>query len=286
MCMNEVGCMSECVIATAKSYRESLISAQPHTHTTHTHTHTKTQGADDSILNHYHLDCYSGLEPASPQVRYDTRSVTFAADTKGPLPASGGGAHAVEGGDVEKEEEIREAQRQLAATSEATRHEDASAQEEEEDSLAGTGGAAAKCRGFGVSGVVGAEEEAGEAGAHVREGGAEGRADSKSGDAAREVVEGELRGVGQRASASHAADSFSWPPSRGREPSVRPPAIVAPPVAPGAAGGHAAASGGTDGGGVSGTETVVISAFEYQRLKALATPAAASVTCGMSVACD
>ena len=102
MCMNEVGCMSECVIATAKSYRESLISAQPHTHTTHTHTHTKTQGADDSILNHYHLDCYSGLEPASPQVRYDTRSVTFAADTKGPLPASGGGAHAVEGGDVEK----------------------------------------------------------------------------------------------------------------------------------------------------------------------------------------
>ena len=282
----------------------------------------KSKGADDALLNHYGLDCYSGLEPLSPDLRNGGRSVTFSADTKGSKFA----AHlldvddnavqsAVAGVEEEEErEEILKAQMELSFT----RHNadilglsvGAFAPSPGEGGEAGGSGgywadgggvAAAAPQYHGIASVGDCTSTAGQrqhcgfgqsasCGGESGGGGESELPASRSDDTPTHTragftatrwldQDGQPFGEGAVGASEEGREvNHSWPPLKGRQPFVRPPTIVARAASP-------LPSGERDDGlkGVianrqgGGRETVVISAHEFQRLKALATPSAASV---------
>ena len=238
----------------------------------------KSKGADDTLLNHYNLDCYAGLEPVSPL----SRSVTFAADTKGatpspssdnhsspaPVPPSGARAEALKEGE-DLAEELRRAQRELSSSSldiHAGPLEAAAPQEQAPSSPP-----------LMHSGDTSFNE-----GEHVAAAVAHGRGSVSAHEpwqpaylTAHSGLAGGGVGVGE---------ILSWPPSRGRSQPEH--SSVGRLLASGDEGRTEAQSDEKRGGGAGGEsgdgsaegrETVVISAHEYQRLKALATPSASSV---------
>ena len=265
----------------------------------------KSKGADDSVLNHYGLDCYGGLEPAmASDAGGRARSVTFAAETMqgislfesstGQLskaasnasvegaavePAAGGRLGGFETGTQEEEEAISQAQRELSLD-----------------------------KGRELPTVVTVTNEEGEGGASANDNCEEGMRSEEGkqkclsideGDgAAREAEVKDMReepahdrpaagvwlslggacasGGGKDASAEDGvAAIFSWPPTKGRHGvSGRPPMIMAPTPQPVETTRSNGDAGGED---TQARETVVISAHEFQRLKALATPCAGSV---------
>ena len=202
----------------------------------------KSKGADDTLLNQFGLDCYSGLEPLSragsdsaPAKPTDApktaRSVSFCEDA-----TKGQEAVAVDEDTKDAKGLVREEERGLR-------------QDEE---------------------VLAAKRELSWCRSDVDFFAEEVTADGEG------RIESALNTIEKRSTRRTDAH-FSWPPSRDEDRfrSPRPPPLVASRVEPVESAADSAAHAASSQR--SGRDTVVISALEYQRLKALATPSAASV---------